>query len=142
MFTIAAPFLDTNILLYAISRAPEEAARSERALQLLDQDDCVVSVQVLQEFYVQATRATRPDAIEHGQAVALIESWLRFRVQDLTVPILEAALASRERYRISYWDAAVIEAARASGCQDLLSEDLQDGRDYEGIRVSNPFRGM
>lgn len=136
------PFLDTNILLYAISRAPEEAARSACALRLLDQDDCVLSVQVLQEFYVQATRSTRADPIEHRQAVDLIESWLRFLVQDLTVPILRAALVSRDRYRISYWDAAIIEAARAAGCREVLSEDLQDGQNYEGVRVANPFRGL
>jgi len=133
------PFLDTNVLLYAVSRAPEEAARSARALALLDQDDCVLSVQVLQEFYVQATRPTRSDPLEHEQAVALVESWLRFFVQETTIPILQAALASRRRYRLSYWDAAIIEAARAAGCQEVLSEDLQDGRDYDGVRVTNPF---
>ena len=76
----AMRFLDTNVLLYAVSRAPAEAAKTTRALSLLDADDWVISVQVLQEFYVQATRATKADRIAPEQATALIESWLRFRV--------------------------------------------------------------
>lgn len=139
---IAVHFLDTNVLLYAISRAPDEAARSEHALQWLDRADCVLSVQVLQEFYVQATRPTRAGRITHHQAVALIESWLRFPVQELTVAILQAALVTRERHQIGYWDAAIIEAARAAGCREILSEDLQHGRDYGGVRVRNPFLGL
>ena len=102
----------------------------------------MLSVQVLLEFYVQATRPTRADRIQHVQAVALVESWLRFFVQELTLPIVQAALHSRERYQIGYWDAAIVEAARTAGCTEVLSEDLQDGRDYEGVRVTNPFRGL
>jgi predicted nucleic acid-binding protein len=132
-------FLDTNVLLYAVSRASAETAKSERALALLDADDWVISVQVLQEFYVQATRATKVDRITHQQAAALIESWLRFRVQEITVPILLAALQSSVRYQLSYWDAAILEAARAAGCRQVYSEDLSAGRDYGGIQVINPF---
>ena len=135
-------FADTNVLLYAVSTVPAEAAKARTAQALLANRDIALSVQVLQEFYVQATRSTRADPIEHRQAVDLIESWLRFLVQDLTVPILRAALVSRDRYRISYWDAAIIEAARAAGCREVLSEDLQDGQNYEGVRVANPFRGL
>lgn len=135
----AMRFLDTNVLLYAISRAPAEAAKTTRALSLLDADDWVLSVQVLQEFYVQATRATKEDQLTHQQAAALIESWLRFRVQEMTVPILLAALQSRVRYQLSYWDAAILEAARAAGCRQVYSEDLSAGRNYGGVQVVNPF---
>jgi predicted nucleic acid-binding protein len=99
-----------------------------------------LSVQVLQEFYVQATRPSRPDAIGHGQAVRLIESFRRFAVQDLTSGIMMAALGACQRFRLSYWDAAIIEACRATGCDQVLSEDLNDGQDYGGVRVINPFR--
>lgn len=132
-------FLDTNVLLYAVSRAPAETAKNVRALALLDADDWVISVQVLQEFYVQATRATKADRITPQQATALIESWLRFRVQEITVPILLAALQSSVRYQLSYWDAAILEAARAAGCRQVYSEDLSAGRDYGGVQVVNPF---
>lgn len=133
-------FADTNILLYAISRAPEERDKAKRAGDILAERDLALSVQVLQEFYVQATRASRPDAISHSQAVRLIESFRRFPVADITAAIMMAALRTRERYQLSYWDAAIIEAARASGCSHVLSEDLNDGQDYGGVTVTNPFR--
>ncbi len=70
----------------------------------------------------------------------LVESFLRFPVQEITVQVLLAALATRERFQISYWDAAIIEAGRAIGCEVVLSEDLADGANYGGVRVENPFR--
>jgi predicted nucleic acid-binding protein len=133
-------FVDTNVLLYAISRDPAEQDKSKRANDILTQRDLALSVQVLQEFYVQATRASRPDAIGHQQAVRLVESFRRFPVQDLTSAIMMAALDTRQRFRLSYWDAAIIEASRAMGCTQILSEDLSDGQDYAGVQVTNPFR--
>lgn len=132
-------FADTNILLYAISRDPAEQDKAKRANDILAERDVALSVQVLQEFYVQATRASRPDPITHEQAVRLIESFRRFPVQDVTSGILMAALDARERFQLSYWDAAIIESSRAMGCTVLLSEDLNDGQDYAGVRVTNPF---
>jgi predicted nucleic acid-binding protein len=134
-------FADTSVLLYAISRDPGEQDKAKRANDLLADRDLTLSVQVLQEFYVQATRATRPDAISHRQAVLLIESFRRFPVQDLTSGIVRAALDACQRFQLSYWDAAIIEASRAMGCTDVLSEDLSDGQDYGGVRVINPFGG-
>ena len=57
----------------------------------------------------------------------------------MTEQVLDAALATVVRFQISYWDAAIIEAARALGCDTVLSEDLNDGQDYAGVRVLNPF---
>jgi predicted nucleic acid-binding protein len=133
-------FVDTNILLYAISRDPAEQDKAKRANDILTERDLALSVQVLQEFYVQATRASRADAISHQQAVLLIESFRRFPVQDITSGIMMAALDTRQRFQLSYWDAAIIEASRAMGCTQVLSEDLSDGQDYGGVRVANPFR--
>jgi predicted nucleic acid-binding protein len=67
-------FLDTNVLLYAISPHPEEATKHAQAEALLDQDDGALSVQVLQEFYVQATRPTRAGRLPHDLAVGLIRT--------------------------------------------------------------------
>jgi predicted nucleic acid-binding protein len=133
-------FVDTNILLYAISRDPAELDKAKRANDILADRDLALSVQVLQEFYVQATRASRPDAIRHSQAVRLIESFRRFPVQDVTSGIMMAALDARQRFQLSYWDAAIIEAARVMGCAQVLSEDLNDDQDYAGVQVTNPFR--
>ena len=133
-------FADTNILLYAISRDPAELDKAKRANDILAERDLALSVQVLQEFYVQATRASRLDAIGHQQAVLLIQSFRRFPVQDITSGVMLAALDTRQRFQLSYWDAAIIEASRALGCTQVLSEDLNDGQEYDGVRVVNPFR--
>jgi predicted nucleic acid-binding protein len=135
-------FADTDVLLYAISRDPDEDGKTRRANELLAERDLALSVQVLQEFYVQATRASRADAIAHDDAVELIASFERFPVAPLTTDVMHAALATRERFRISYRDAAILEAARGLGCAIVLSEDLSDAVDYDGVRVENPFRGL
>ena len=135
-----AHFFDTNILLYAISQHPEEAGKRARADALLDQDDGALSVQVLQEFYVQATRTTRPGRLPHELAAGLIRSWTRFRVQEITVSILDAALEIRAAHGFSYWDSAIIAAARALGCRTLYSEDMSHGREVDGVTIVNPFR--
>ncbi len=90
---------------------------------------------------MQATRASRSDAITHDQATGLVESWLRFPVQDLTPGVMVAAFETRRRFGISYWDAAIIEASRALGCAVVLSEDVDTGTDFGGVRVLNPFAG-
>jgi predicted nucleic acid-binding protein len=132
-------FVDTNVLLYAISRDAAEQEKAARANGILKDRRLALSVQVLQEFYVQATRASRRDALTHDQAARLVESFLRFPVVDISTEIVRAALATRERYDLSYWDAAILEAARAMNCDVVLSEDLSDGQDYGGVRVENPF---
>jgi len=134
-------FADTNILLYSVSTAPGEESKAAIAKSLLGEKDLVLSVQVLQEFYVQATRPSRRDPLPHALAVELIEKWRRFRIQETTLDIMTAAFEAKERWSLSYWDAAIVEAARASGCRELLSEDLADGQSYGGVRVVNPFRG-
>lgn len=140
--TIAAAmqFADTNLLLYAISSKSDEAAKATIARSLLDRQDIAVSTQVLQEFYVQATRSTRSHPLTHGQASGLVEAFTRFPVQDVTMGIVRAALALKGRYGLSLWDCTIVEAARAMGCDVVLSEDLQDGQDLDGVRIVNPFR--
>ena len=135
-------FVDTNVLLYAVSTVSEEASKAAVAKTLLDAEDLALSVQVLQEFYVQATRRGKADPLSHDQAAALIESFLRYPVQENTVSITRAAMGTRKRFQISYWDAAIIEAARALGCGDVLSEDLNDGQTYGGVVVIDPFRDL
>jgi predicted nucleic acid-binding protein len=133
-------FLDTNILLYAISPSPEETEKRAQADALLSQEGGALSVQVLQEFYVQATRPTRAGKLPHELAVGLIRTWRRFRVQDVTVAIVEAALEIKATHGFSYRDSAIIAAARALGCTHLYSEDMSHGREIEGVTIMNPFR--
>ena len=133
-------FLDTNILLYSISRNPADAVKRERAIALLDRDDGALSVQVLQEFYVRATRRTRPHPLTHEAAVGLVSAWTRFKVQEITLSILTGALQIKAAHGFSYSDSAIIAAARALGCRELYSEDMSHGREVEGITIVNPFR--
>ena len=133
-------FLDTNILLYSISRHPAESAKRDRAIILLERDDGALSVQVLQEFYVQATRTTRPNPLPHDIATGLIATWTRFRVQEITLSILTGALEIKETHGFSNCDSAIIAAARALGCRELYTEDMTHGREVEEITIINPFR--
>lgn len=132
-------FVDTNVLLYAVSRDQEERDKAERANKILDERDIALSVQVLQEFYFQATRDSRPVRLTHEQALETIGSLRLFPTQETTITLALAAAEAKQRFQISYWDAAIIEAARALGCDVVLSEDLSDGQDYGGVRVENPF---
>jgi predicted nucleic acid-binding protein len=132
-------FVDTNILLYSLDLEPANPAKTAIATEILTGTDLTLSVQVLQEFYVQATHPRRPDALPHDIAVRLIQKWLRFRIQENTVAVLQSALALKDRYQTSYWDAAILAAAKSARCQHLLTEDLNHGQDYDGITVINPF---
>ena len=135
-------FVDTNVLLYAVSRDSEERDKAARANEVLTARDLGLSVQVLQEFYVQATRENRADALTHDQALRLVDSFTRFPVQEMSNGVMRAAMTTRQRFGVSYWDAAIIEASRRLGCDVVLSEDLSHDQDYDGVRVENPFRGL
>ena len=134
-----ATFIDTNILLYAVSTADEEAEKRAIARRILLRTDLAFSVQVFQEFYVQATGPTGA-RVAPEIAVQFITSWTRFPVQPMTVELVFAAFAAHRRFGISYWDAAIIEAARSLGCSEVLTEDLQDHQSFDGLYARNPFR--
>jgi len=132
-------FFDTNILLYSISRDPAETRKRRRACELLDQDNGALSVQVLEEFYVQATRPSRAHRLSHTDAAALIDAWTRFPVQEINLRILQSALEIKAAQGFSFWDSAILAAARALGCRELYSEDMSHGREVDGITIINPF---
>ena len=132
-------FVDTNILIYAVSPAPPEADKRRIAQDLLTQDDLALSVQVLQEFYHQVTRPTRPHALTPVQALRFVEIVDHLFVQELTFDLFLAAVSISRRFRLSYWDGAILAAARVCGCNVVYSEDLSAEQDYNGIRVINPF---
>ena len=133
-------FVDTNVLRYSVSTDPAETEKLAIARAILLEGDFVLSVQVLQEFFVQATRNSRTGRLTHEQAVGLITTWSRVPIQELTRDIVVNAMAAAQRWQISYWDAAIIESARAARCATVLSEDLHDGQNFDGVRVLNPFR--
>lgn len=132
-------FVDTNILLYSAIEYPVSEPKRERASRILTNEDCALSVQVLQEFYWQATHPNRLGRMTHAYAMDYIEGFRECPLQPMTFALFQAATETKERYRISYWDAAIVEAARALGCATILTEDLQHGQDFDGVRVVNPF---
>ena len=130
---------DTNILLYAVSVNPSEAAKKAQALEVLGEDSLAISVQVLAEFYHQATRRSRPGRLTHDGALQFLDRFAEIPVQPITYDIFRRATELCNRFRISYWDAAILAAAAALGCDAVYSEDMSDQQDYDGIRVINPF---
>ena len=131
--------VDTNVLLYAIGASPEETGKRRRARALLAEPDIAVSVQVLQEFYHQATRPNRPGRLTHDDALRFLEPLLRLPTQAVTVEVFQAAVSIRARFGLSYWDSAILAAARAMSCDAVYSEDMSPGQDYDGLRVIDPF---
>ena len=129
--------VDTNVLLYAASTLPEEEDKRLRARELLAEPDLAVSVQVLQEY--QATRASRPGRLSHNDALRFLEPVLEMRVQAVTLGVFKDAVSIRRRFGLSYWDAAILAAALALGCDAVYSEDMSSEQNYGGIRVVNPF---
>jgi predicted nucleic acid-binding protein len=130
--------LDTNVLVYAFSSAGRDAAKARIAREWIDREDWGVTIQVLQEFYVNAVRA--PQQLGHDEAVAMIEEIASSRpVVGADLALMRLAFQIKRRYGIAYWDAAVVAGARRLGAAVLVSEDFSHGQDYGGVRVLNPF---
>jgi predicted nucleic acid-binding protein len=134
-------FIDTNVLLYAGSGANEDQAKKAIARQVLARADIGFSAQVMQEFYYAAVRKDRLK-ITHNEAVLILEALSPFPVLPVNRDLVLEAVALTARCRLSYWDAAIIVAARRLGCDVLYSEDLNHGQDYDGVKVVNPFLGV
>ena len=133
-------FVDTNILLYAHDDSAGGKRDQARALveQLWESRDGSLSVQVLQEFFVNVTRkiAKPLDAATAKEIVADMSHW------HLHVPAADdvlAAIGIHQRTGISFWDAMIVRSAKELGCGTLHSEDLNPGQAYDGVQVRNPF---
>ena len=131
-------FLDTNVLVYAAAGRGREEAKRQRALELIDQVDFGLSAQVLQEFYVSVVhRIETPLAA--AEALDWIEQLEAFPCLAIDASLVKIAAEISQRYRISYWDGAIVAAAEALGARTLYSEDLSHGQQYGPVRVENPF---
>jgi predicted nucleic acid-binding protein len=119
----------------ALSDAAADVDKRRIAQELMGKAGLALSAQVLQEFYGQATRTSRPDRLGFEDAREAVAWFARRPIQPTTVELVQAAI---NRSQVSYWDAAIIEAARLLGCAEVLSEDLNDGQDFEGVTIRNP----
>jgi predicted nucleic acid-binding protein len=133
-------FVDTNVIAYAHDRSEhrKEAIAQAKPDALWRDRTGVLSTQVLQEFYVAATRKFDPP-MPRGGARAVVEVYAEWPVVQIDVLLLLAASALEERHTLSFWDALIVEAARRSGATRLLTEDLQPGRRIGGVSIENPF---
>ncbi len=130
-------FIDTNILLYCFDEAvPEKREVAKRLVAGLG-DELVISTQVLQEFYWNATKKLRMTPPEAKQAV---EHFAKRRVVQLSSPMVILSIETSERYRISFWDSLILEAAASAKCSVLYTEDLSHGQSMRGVSVTDPFR--
>ena len=132
-------FLDTNVLVYTDDKAAP--AKQRRALELVAEHrragTGVVSVQVLQEYFVTATRKLQVDAVSARRKIELMAEF------DVASPELSDILAAIDLHRlhtINFWDALIVRSAKQAGCSVLFTEDMQPGREIDGVKIVNPFR--
>lgn len=135
----ARSFFDTNVLVYADDKAAP--AKQRRALELLAEHrragTGVVSLQVLQEYFVAVTRKLKVDSTIARRKVELLAEF------DVAAPQVADILAAIDLHRLhgfSFWDGLILRAAKQAGCGVLFSEDLQEAREIDGVRIVNPFR--
>ncbi len=136
-------FVDTNILVYA--HDAEAGAKHQRAIEVLDDlwdsGNGVISTQVLQELCLNVRRKyRRPFSIEETQI--LIQSYANWEVVINDTKSIQEALAFERRYKVSFWDALILQAAESAEVDLLLSEDLAAGQRYGAFRVENPFASL
>jgi len=135
----ARSFFETNILVYTDDKSATTKRR--RALDLLAEHrragTGVVSLQVLQEYFVTVTRKLHVDARIARRKVELLAE---FDVAQLEVADILAAIDLHRLHSFSFWDALVLRAAKQTGCGVLFTEDMQEARDVDGVRIVNPFR--
>ncbi len=132
-------FLDTNILLYAFGTAPEEASKRETALALLENQNIGFSAQVLAEFYHNGTRKIRI-GMSKETAREIVEELAAYRIIPVDADVVLRGVAIAQRYKISYWDGAIIAAAERMECATVYSEDLNAGQAYGSVTVVDPFK--
>ena len=137
---MTAIFVDTNVLVYALDAGKH--SKHERAAAWMDAIWASrrgrLSFQVLQEFYVTVTQKLKP-GLDRDRARAEVRDLMVWRPLAIAPPVLEGAWVVQDRFSVSWWDALIVSAAQVSGCQYLLTEDLQDGQDLDGTLVVNPF---
>lgn len=131
-------FVDTNLLVYAADESLPIKRKTRIARELLLQRDLHLSVQVLNEFTVNARNSSKLN-LSAKQEIEWIERWLLFPIQEMTAESFLQARLFHERYQVSHWDGLILAAAKEAGCGLLYSEDFQNGQSYDGITAVNPF---
>ena len=131
-------FIDTNILVYALDKA--EPGKQEKARELLRKTESgrlgVISTQVLQEFYIVATRKLK---VKPELAKRIISSLSEFETVVINQPIIEKAIDVSVSNKISFWDALIVASAAAARCRVIWTEDLKHGQSINRVKIENPL---
>ncbi len=131
-------FVDTNVLVYAVDDADTLKRDVARGVLEHPAADLVLSAQVLSEFYVVVTRRLATPMSE-SDAAAAVDELARLPTVATDTELVRDGIALARDARISFWDGLIVAAARASGCEKLLTEDMAAGTTIGGVRVENPF---
>ena len=136
----APGFVDTNVLVYAFdkSSSPKKQVAQRLMLELMDQDRLRVSTQVLQELFVTLTRRVS-QCCSTEEALAVLEDLTAWPLMTVDYAAIRAAGGLAHQAKLSFWDALVVVAAARTGAAVLYTEDLNDGQEILGVRISNPF---
>ena len=131
-------FIDTNILVYALDRHdPDKQKKSRlRLRQLAETSGGVISTQVMQEFYVTATKKLQVDALI---AKEILHSFAQFEIVLISPEIIDRAVDCQILNNISFWDALIVSAAQSACCEVLWTEDLNPGQIIREVRIENPL---
>ena len=136
---MAECFLDTNVLLYAVSTNPAEAEKARAARALVEAENWAWSAQVAAEFIRASTSSRQRTPLSRAQARQWVETWMAFPMAAVDGALVLEAVEIAERFQIGHFDAQILAAAKRMGCATVYSEDLNAGQDYGGVRVLNPF---
>ena len=131
-------FLDSTVLLYAANANPGEREKHRTAVALIEGGPFAISAQVLAEFYAIATGAK--GRLTSDQALTWVEKLRKVPCAVVDMDLVVAGIAHARRYKISYWDGAIVAAAERLDAQILFTEDLNDGQKYGAVEARNPFR--
>jgi predicted nucleic acid-binding protein len=132
------PFFDTNIFVYAVATAADDQAKRHTARDLIAAHDIALSLQVVQEFINTCSNKARLG--QSREAIAeTVDLLLAYPCHSPSPAFVRRAFSLQGRYKISYWDAAILAAAIELGCATLYTEDLNHGQTYESVQVINPF---
>ena len=136
--SLARSFIDTNILVYADDAF--DPRKQQLALDLLvhlrTRQEAVLSTQVLQEYFVTATRQL---GLEAHVARQRVTQFGRFELIQPTLNMLLAAMDLQQNHSLSFWDALIVQTASAARCSVLYSEDMQAGATIGNVLIINPF---
>lgn len=133
-------FVDTNVLVYAhdLDAGERHGVAARLVAELWETRSGVISTQVLQEFYVNATRKI-PSPLPRTLARQIVRAYAAWQTELVGPPEIELASELEERHRLSFWDAMIVAAALKGGASRILTEDMSPGRTISGVRIENPF---